>query len=87
MRLALLAFLVTVAGCSSSPSEECKQVCRREAECADEMNDPNLKIDQDECTTVCTALQRDPEGRQIVDEHVACVAAAGSCEDVLACSR
>lgn len=86
MRFLLLAF-VAFAGCSSSPSEECKQVCRREAECADEMNDPNLKIDQDECTTVCTALQRDPEGRQLVDRHVECVAAADSCEGVLACSR
>lgn len=86
MRLALLA-VVVMLGCSSSPSEECKQVCRREAECADEINDPNLKIDQDECTTVCTALQRDPEGRELVDRHVECVGAAGSCEAVLACSR
>jgi len=84
-RLALLTIAATLAACSSSPSKRCQDVCQREAYCTEELRDPNLKIDADECTSVCTALERDNEGKKIVDQHIECAKAASDCRSLLAC--
>lgn len=80
--------MLALVACSSSPSQECQEACARQAECAENLTDPNYKFNQDECTRVCTALRRDKrKGRQIVDRHIACLEDADGCDEVMACSR
>jgi hypothetical protein len=93
----LLASLLIAPGCASErASPECKEVCRKDARCADQKAEAaagrtlpageQAKFDQSECIEVCTALRRDPEGEKRVAEHLACVARAGEdCAALLAC--
>ncbi|HLU67117.1 MAG TPA: hypothetical protein VKZ63_12625 [Kofleriaceae bacterium] len=88
----LVCALAAAACASQSSPQECKDVCRREAVCveleaergpgAEEQN----RFDQSECVAACTALQRDPRGKELVARHVECAAKAGDdCEALLAC--
>jgi len=79
------------AGCTNSPNSRCKQLCQRQIECIEQQD---LKrqaierpfIDEHECTSACTALDNDSEGKKLVDAHGSCVELAGEdCSAVLAC--
>jgi hypothetical protein len=83
------------SGCTSERSSpECKEVCRKQARCVDKkseaaaaagQNDQN-RFDQTECIASCTSLQRDREGKRLVEQVRACVAGAGEdCDALLAC--
>lgn len=93
MRRALLLALAIAAAPSACAtdraSRECKDVCRREAECVEQAADDkpaaDNKFDQSECVAACSALQRDEDGKKLVADHVACVEKAQSCEAVLDC--
>jgi hypothetical protein len=78
---ALLAAIALLAvGCSQPRSQRCRDLCALEARCAEEQ-DENAKgqtFDEGECVAACTALERDNEGRARVDEHAACLTAAGT---------
>lgn len=77
--------LVVLAGCPASQSERCKQICKELAVCVETLERTDLAIDENECTSTCTALERDSQGKKRVDEQVACVHSAASCEAKLAC--
>jgi hypothetical protein len=92
----LLSSLLLATGCASErASNECKDVCRKQAQCVDQQreaagdgeagSDQN-KFDQSECVAACTALLRDEQGKKIVEQHVACIDRAGAdCTALLAC--
>jgi hypothetical protein len=99
MRLvACLAVLWLFACTSERSSPECKEVCRREAQCVDQMTeqradqsgedgdeDEQNKFDQSECIAACTALDKDNQGKQSVASHVACARQAKTCKALLDC--
>jgi hypothetical protein len=91
-----LALAGLVAACTSErASPECKEVCRKQARCMEEQRGEAAtagpaaeqnKFDQSECIAACTSLQRDREGRKLVDQHVACVQRVkDACPALLAC--
>jgi hypothetical protein len=81
MRFLLLgALLFSAAACTEARESECKDVCEREAGCADSIE--NYKFDQDECISACSALMRDEEGKAYVHKHKECVDKADSCQDL-----
>ena len=96
-RPALLAALLLcgLAGaCSSDHADkDCKDVCRREAQCVDGEVVPaptaegeQNRFDQAECVAACSTLLRDKRGKELVEKHLACVKQAGeSCDAILAC--
>jgi hypothetical protein len=77
--------LVLLAACPSSRSPRCKQICQRESQCIREQRRLDIHFDEAECIAACTVLDRDGEGRRIVDEHAGCIERAGACEAVLEC--
>ncbi len=77
---ATLALSAALAGCTEPRNEACRKVCEREASCYDSVD--NYKFDQDECTTACSALMRDGEGKEFVQQHIKCVDDAPSCDDL-----
>jgi hypothetical protein len=93
--LALGLLLVASASCSSggSSSDDCKNICQKEASCVDqrsadgkEEDEEQNKFDQSECIAACDALSRDEVGKQLVDKHKACADAAGKdCDALLKC--
>ncbi|WP_428262600.1 hypothetical protein [Haliangium sp.] len=82
---ALVGLLALSSACSSSRSPRCKELCQREARCVREQRRLDMHFDEAECVAACTALDRDNEGRHIVDEHAACVDRASDCNAVLGC--
>ena len=84
MRLSLVGAMfvlsAALAGCTEPRNEACRKVCEQEASCYDSVD--NYKFDQDECTTACSALMRDGEGKVFVQEHIKCVDDAPSCTDL-----
>lgn len=85
-----------LVGCASErASTECKEVCRKQAQCVDqkreaasdgEAGSDQNKFDQSECIAACTALLRDEQGKKLVEQHVGCVdRAANDCAALLAC--
>lgn len=82
---ALAALLAMLVACSSSPGSRCKEICQREARCIRELRPVDIHFDEAECVSACTVLDRDSEGRRIVDEHAECIQRAGTCEAMLAC--
>lgn len=82
--VAALCALVATA-CTAPKSEVCRKVCAREAECVETGNADEASFDESECVAACAALEHDPETRQIVVEHAACVAGKRSCSEVLSC--
>ncbi len=83
--LSLLLALAVLAGCAAPRSQRCREMCRREARCVDTSEETELTFDADECEAACTALERDAEGKRLVDDHATCLGQAESCEQVLAC--
>ncbi|ACY12689.1 hypothetical protein [Haliangium ochraceum] len=84
---ALSAFMgFALVACSSSRSPRCKQICQQESKCIRELGRVDMHFDEAECIAACTVLDRDGEGRRIVDEHAQCVSsAAGECSTLLRC--
>jgi hypothetical protein len=90
MRAALfciaLGLATSLPGCTSSRSGRCIDVCEREAQCVDKTGfKTDIPFDRTECVAACTALERDPAGRTLVDKHQACVQGAGTCSEVVRC--
>jgi len=82
MRAALLVLLL--AGCTEPRSAECKEVCKREAECVEETN-AKLAFDEKECVAACAALEHDADNAAKVKRHADCVHKQQSCAAVLEC--
>lgn len=75
-----------LAACPASQSSRCKELCHSMVKCIETLEATDVDIDETECTATCTALERDTEGKKLVDEHARCVASAGDdCEALLAC--
>jgi len=83
MRALLLALLVA-GGCTEPRSAECKEVCKREAECVEETN-AKLAFDEKECVAACAALEHDSDNAAKVKRHADCVHKQQSCAAVLEC--
>lgn len=81
-----LVGLVGLAGCPAEQSERCRQLCKDLVSCVEESN-TRLVIDGNECTTTCTSLERDPEGKALVDQYAACVRSRQGCEEQLTCNQ
>ena len=82
--------LLTIFGtnCGETQSEPCRNVCQKEAECAENRLDPDESIpyDLDECVAACVALERDTAGKRMVEQHIKCAEKAGdSCEALMEC--
>lgn len=77
--------LAILAACSSSRSPRCKEICQRESQCIREVRQIDVHFDEAECISACTVLDRDSEGKRIVDEHAQCIGRASECEAVLQC--
>ena len=92
-RLLLLLLLLAAACSSEGSSSDCKDVCRREASCVDQVADEGKeedeeqnKFDQSECIAACDALRRDEVGRELVQKHIECAAKAkDDCAALLQC--
>jgi hypothetical protein len=93
IRLALGLLLLATACSSEGTSNECKEVCRREASCVDQIGDEGKeddeeqnKFDQGECIAACDALSRDEVGKELVAKHKECADKAGDdCAALLEC--
>ena len=70
--------------CSAPRSERCREICEKEAKCAETVNRADFKFDKRECIAACTALERDEQGRERVGRHAECVKHA-DCSQVYAC--
>ncbi len=92
IRLALGLLLLATACSSEGASNECKEVCRREASCVDQLADEGKeddeeqnKFDQGECIAACDALSRDEVGKKLVEKHQECAKNAKDCAALLEC--
>jgi hypothetical protein len=87
----MILALAGLAGCATDrASADCKNVCRREAQCVEEAAEDNKsadnRFDQSECVAACSALERDPDGKKLVADHVACAEKAGKdCAALMGC--
>ena len=81
MRVALLLLLVA---CTEPRSPACKDVCKREAKCVDELGD-KIPFDEKECIAACAVLEGDPDNLAKVQKHAECVAKHTACNEVLDC--
>ena len=91
MRLLLLLLLISACASERAP-DDCKDVCRREASCVDQVaedgeqdDEDQNKFDQSECIAACAALKRDDIGKDLVVKYVECAKAAKDCAALLAC--
>jgi hypothetical protein len=92
IRLALGLLLLATACSSEGTSNKCKEVCRREASCVDQVADEGAeddeeqnKFDQGECIAACDALNRDEVGKKLVEKHQECAENAKDCAALLEC--
>ena len=90
MRLLCTAALLLAAplllGCPAGESARCRELCQQVVTCVEWSGNNDLVIDETECTTTCTALERDPQGRKKIDDYADCVNRAGDCDDQLKCN-
>jgi hypothetical protein len=93
-RIALGLLLATTACSSEGSSSDCKDICRKEASCVDQIGDDGKdeeeeeqnKFDQSECIAACDALNRDDVGKELVKKHQECAAKAkDDCAALLQC--
>ena len=77
--------LFAITACPASQSSRCKKLCQRQIECIESLARDYVRIDKHECTSACTVLERDSEGKKRVDEFAACVDNAANCEALLNC--
>lgn len=82
-RTAWILGLVLLGGCGGGRQNRCQRVCEKEARCAAELEADD--VDEAECIAECKDLERDPELRRFVDQHLRCVEHAVSCRAVLDC--
>jgi len=68
MKRIFIGALLLVAACTEERSPECKDVCEREARCAESSD--SYRFDQNECVSACSALWRDKA--RTCDEVYAC---------------
>lgn len=82
--LALAAGLL--CSCTEPRSAQCREVCKREAECIEESG-TKTPFEEKECVAACAALEQDGANSGAkVQRHVDCVRKAGtSCGAVLEC--
>ena len=91
IRIALGLLLLATACSSEGTSNDCKDLCRREAACVDQVGDDDKedeeqnRFDQSECIAACDALSRDPVGKTLVDKHKKCAQEAKDCAALLQC--
>jgi len=84
MKRIFIGALLLVAACTEERSPECKDVCEREARCAESSD--SYRFDQNECVSACSALWRDKDGNQFVKHHIDCMNKARTCDEVYACT-
>lgn len=81
------AFLL--AACAQPRSARCKEVCSREAECQQSVEDEPEEataFDEGDCVAACAALERDTITAPNVEAHWVCVQKAGTdCAKLAAC--
>jgi hypothetical protein len=77
--------LVLLFACAKSPRTRCEVACRAETDCAEKLE--LTDNDYSECAQSCAALEGDSRAHNLVETHLACVANAGSCEEILACGQ
>ena len=79
------AIASTIVGCVEAHTERCRQVCKKEAECAETQTERDIEFDARECAIECSKLEREREGRALVSRHIECVERASTCSQVLMC--
>ena len=83
MRLLLLVLLF--AGCTEPRSDQCREVCKREAECVEETGN-KTPFEEKECVAACAALEQDVANSAAkVQRHAECVRRQTTCAGVLEC--
>jgi hypothetical protein len=82
---AALLIAVLAFGCSPKRSERCEDVCQRESDCAEKLDDDSLTVNKGECVYECNELERAKGGPELVTKHIECVDDALDCRRVLAC--
>ena len=83
MRALLLAALL--AGCIEPRSAACTKVCKREAECVEEIGN-KVPFDERECVAACSALEQDTAVNAAkVQRHIECVTRQQACPAILEC--
>jgi hypothetical protein len=81
----LLIALPLLAGCVEPRSAQCREVCKREAECIDATGS-KLPFDEKECIAACAALEHDvADNGAKVKQHIDCVRGQQACTAVLEC--
>ena len=86
MQLPAVALLgVLLASCTEPRSAACKEICKREAQCIEEV-DSKIPFDEKECLAACAALEQDESTSAAkVQRHKECVQKQQSCAAVLEC--
>ena len=84
-RIEILLAALAAAGCAEAPSQRCKQLCEREAECVERHGDERARFDKAECAMECSVLERDRDGKTSVDRHMLCAAQAQTCDALMSC--
>ena len=86
MRLCLAALLSLVsAACTEPRSDQCREVCKREADCIEETGS-KMPFDEKECVAACSALEQDTSVNAAkVQRHIECVHKQQTCSAVLEC--
>lgn len=85
MRSCFAALVLLAIACTEPRSKECREVCRREAECIEETGS-KMSFEEKECVAACAALEQDSatSGAK-VQAHIDCVKTKTSCAAVLEC--
>jgi hypothetical protein len=82
MRALLLLVLI---GCTEPRSAQCREVCKREAECVEETGN-KTPFEEKECVAACAALEQDVAASAAkVQRHADCVRRQTTCAGVLEC--
>ena len=85
MRWYLIAAVVALAACTEPRSAACREVCKREAECNEEVGS-KTPFEEKECVAACAALEADSANSGAkVQRHFDCVRHQTSCTAVLEC--
>lgn len=88
LSLLLATLLPFASSCDEAKSQQCKDVCQQETDCAEQQNrnGESFPYDLDECVAACVGLERDTHGQEKVKAHVECARRAGdSCEELMKC--
>lgn len=88
IRLAAVALVWSTAltACPAGQSSRCRDLCQTVVACVESLDKSDVVIDETECTITCTSLERDPQGKNKVDEYALCLQNAKDCEARLSCN-